>query len=110
MTLWSLLYPLYKNNNWQGLVTPFKKIVKWLQLLETKQEFQNALSVYPIESGSCYNNITLPVNAKGLCLQSIAAQESSADAATPEEIKNAEKAWQKTVKDLPSPKRCNGVR
>lgn len=38
--LFALLYPLYKDKTYQECVAAFTQIVKWLQFLETKQEFQ----------------------------------------------------------------------
>lgn len=49
-----------------------------------------------------------------LSQQNVGVQESPthavnvSDVATVEEVENAEKAWKKTVKDLPLPKSCSG--
>lgn len=54
------------------------------------------------------------LNSGAKCIlsqQNVGVQESpthTADVATVEEIENAEKAWKRTVKDLPLPKKCNG--
>lgn len=70
--------------------------------------FQKALSIYKVNGVSCYT--ALHSGAKCILNQpSVVVQDSPThtivtDVATAEEIKNAEEAWKKTVKDLPLPK------